>query len=70
MTRKHFIALADAFKLSKPDKDMPQAFLQWAFDRSEIADVCEASNPRFNRQHWFDYIDGKVPAIGRRPKNQ
>ena len=29
-----------------------------------VADVCAASNPRFDRQHWFDYIAGRCGSNG------
>lgn len=77
MTQKHFIALADALRQTRPrfhEENMkrgPNAATmvddQWRRDVAYIADVCEASNPRFNRQHWLDYIDGRVSAKGRRP---
>lgn len=61
MSKKHFIALADALKRTRPN---PSAGLrnilveQWHADINAIAAVCAAANPQFNRDRWFDYIDG------------
>lgn len=59
MTKKHFIALADLIKSDIHD------FTPNAIER--LADYCEAENPRFNRERWLDYINGKCgPSGGKR----
>lgn len=66
MSKKHFIALADALRESRPshthDVDElghgPQTpqYTQWLRDCERIAAVCAASNPAFKRQIWLDYV--------------
>lgn len=51
MTKKHFIALADAIKKRRekpPGIDWGE--VQW------LADFCESQNPQFNRVRWLEYI--------------
>jgi hypothetical protein len=57
MSRKHFIALADALKLEKPQPGWdPNKMVQWELDVKAIAGVCAESNPRFDYQRWMEYI--------------
>jgi hypothetical protein len=66
MSKKHFIALADALrreKLRLTHDDMENDYLrgrdnQWERDVKQIADVCAASNPAFNRERWMNYVNG------------
>lgn len=68
MTKKHFIKIADKLRESKPsDKDTAK-LTQWLEDREIIADYFAAVNPRFNRERWLDYIDGKCGPNGGRVK--
>ena len=65
MTKRHFIALADALRASQPEGYCEaQVIEQWEQDRDAIAQVCASANPRFNRQRWLDYIDGKCGPGG------
>jgi hypothetical protein len=51
MTKKHFIALADAIKTATV-----------TFSRAHLevlADFCSAQNWRFQRHRWFGYIRGE-----------
>lgn len=73
MTKRDFIALADALLLAKPGGNLDPAAIyqakraQWDATVMRIADVCEASNAGFNRSLWFDYLDGKRgPSGGKR----
>jgi hypothetical protein len=51
MTKKHFIALADAIKT---------ATVQFTREHLEVlAGFCSAQNWRFNRDRWLGYIRGK-----------
>ena len=56
MTKKHFIALADAIRDSNAAKNDAQYFYDGQI--SALADFCASQNPRFNRQRWLDYIAG------------
>ena len=65
MTKKHFIALANVFKKTQPQSSpLAPEYTQWWTDVNLIADVLEETNPRFNRQLWFDYINGKCGPSG------
>ena len=65
MTKKHFIALADALKESRPimplDSDKGR---QWCKDVHTIGDCLDRANPQFNRERWLDYIEGKCGPSG------
>lgn len=60
MTKKHFIALADAIK----DKNVPIPILE------ALADFCQQQNPRFNRNRWYGYIRGSNGPNGGAIKNK
>ena len=65
MTKKHFIALADAI-VSGTKTGVP-------FDERHImqlADFCEAQNPNFNRSRWVDYVHGKCGKNGGKVKQE
>lgn len=65
MTKKHFIALANAIKAHN---EMVGVDSDYAFFKSNhletIADFCKEENPNFNRDRWLDYIDGKCGPCG------
>jgi hypothetical protein len=54
MSKKHFIALADAIKNSRRTGEdyFSNAELQI------LADAFQGINPRFNRERWLGYIAG------------
>lgn len=81
MTKKDFIALTDALHHSMPVKGChggrgwrhseacyELCFDSWQRDVNEIARTLEHDNPKFNREHWLDYIAGKCgPNGGAKP---
>ena len=76
MSKKHFIELADCLIRTRPNKssfDMDSASdastyldckAQWDRDVDAVADVCIASNPRFDYQRWLAYISGECGPNG------
>ncbi len=65
MTKKHFIALADALRTERPQPNWCQnKHTQWTLDVKAIADVLARSSPRFNRQRWLDYVNGLCGPCG------
>lgn len=51
MTKKHFIALADALK---------QAPMNFTSEQLEVlADFCQEQNGEFKRERWLGYIRGE-----------
>jgi hypothetical protein len=54
MTKKHFIALADAVR--------GQGFTKEQL--AVLARFCLTQNPNFNRQRWLDYIEDKCGPSG------
>lgn len=61
MTKKHFIELADMIKAN------PSAFSPAAI--GALANFCAEQNPRFNRELWFDYVEGKCGPSGGKIKD-
>ena len=68
MTKKHFIALADALRAEKPGTNWDaNKHVQWGLDVKAIANVCAAHNPNFNLGRWLGYIAGtNGPSGGKR----
>lgn len=55
MTRKDYIAIAEALAKTRPNPvTTPVQWYQWEADRAAIADVLAADNSRFNRQRFYD----------------
>jgi len=59
MTKKNFIALADFIKEYA-------AYGNLTVD--QLADFCQAQNPRFNRERWLGYIAGTNGKNGGKSK--
>lgn len=53
MTKKHFIALANALKSVRPDKSDYKAWDQWQNTVGAVASVCEQQNAAFNRSTFY-----------------
>ncbi|MCP4899768.1 MAG: hypothetical protein GY906_22610 [bacterium] len=80
MTKKHFIALADALKVVRPEMDEEKAIAegstelfrpfregrrdQWRLTLHELADFCASQNSRFDRERWLAYINGECGPNG------
>ena len=59
MTKKHFIALADAIRsLIRHDDGETVNFLAVV---EAMSDFCEEQNPRFDRRRWIVYAMGGKP---------
>ena len=67
MTRKDYIAIADALAQTRPDstmldpivvKESVEIWDQWLRDRRRVADVLASDNPRFDRQRFYDACEG------------
>lgn len=56
LTKKHFIALADAVRTCVPTLELAQLDV--------LADFCQAQNPAFNRFRWLGYIAGECGPNG------
>ena len=52
MSKKHFIALADAIKNGTALITLTQVQIE------ALADFCRAQNSNFNRDRWLGYIAG------------
>jgi hypothetical protein len=58
MSKKDFIALADALRTEKPGENWdPNKRVQWELDVKAVANVCARANPRFNRKRWLDCVE-------------
>lgn len=68
MTKKHFIALADALKTANlPFQQVgvvPGLEPFGPYQLEILADFCEQQNPRFNRERWISYINGECGPSG------
>jgi len=52
MSKKHFIALADAIKNGTALITLTQVQIE------ALADFCQSQNSNFNRERWLGYIAG------------
>lgn len=65
MSKKHFIALADALRAQRPaDHWDPNKRVQWELDVKAVADVCQQANGNFNRERWMAYIKDECGPNG------
>lgn len=60
MTKKHFIALADAIIAHNKTGNQPFTSMQ----QNRIADFLRETNPRFNEDLWLSYIAGECGSNG------
>jgi hypothetical protein len=69
MTKKDFIALADAIRAHNCVAEAEHVFTHKQIDR--LAAFCHSCNPRFDRVRWLGYIRGECGPNGgaiRKPK--
>lgn len=69
MTKKHFIALADAIRTYNehafPTGTNTVSPLQFTYTQLIwLADFCQSQNPNFNRERWLAYINGECGPNG------
>ena len=69
MTKKHFIALADAIRVYNknafPAGKNTVSPLQFGWTQLFVlADFCQQANPNFKRGRWLDYVNGKCGPNG------
>lgn len=64
MSQKHFIALADALRVSKPiprvfevRESFMVAFEQWIKTRDQLAYTLGVMNPNFDHERWVAYTN-------------
>jgi hypothetical protein len=65
MSKKDFIALADAIKEHNICSANNDSYLR--FDQSQLETIalfCKRQNQNFMQQRWFDYIDGECGPNG------
>ncbi len=62
MTKKNFIALADTIRAYNENAEWDDTkFTRHLQD--VLAGFCASQNKAFNRQHWLDYIAGRLPPF-------
>lgn len=67
MTKKHFIALADAIRFANRGRTEP---LFTSDHLTVLADFCRSQNGQFMHQRWLDYIAGNCgPGGGTPPRS-
>ena len=69
MSKKHFIALADAIREHNQRMDKRNFVNKFGNVYLDVlADFCQSQNPRFNRERWLAYIAGECGPNGGRVK--
>jgi hypothetical protein len=59
MSKKHFIALADAIRWANHRATLLDISKPYGTDAiADLADFCQAQNSNFNRDRWLGYIAG------------
>lgn len=68
MSKKDFIALADAIRAHNPRVCSRNDQFQSAHIDA-LADFCQSQNPAFLRDRWLSYISGENGKNGGKAKN-
>lgn len=72
MSKKNFIALADAIRAANQSSIRPNgSFTPLHFSGMNIAalaDFCQSQNPHFMRDRWLAYIAGECGSNGGRKR--
>ena len=59
MSKKHFIALADAIREHNELQEGTTPNLRFGpIQINTLANFCQSQNPNFNRERWLGYIAG------------
>jgi len=66
MSKKHFIALADAIREHNQHTIGQFSVMQI----NALADFCQSQNPHFMRERWLSYIAGECGKNGGAVKKQ
>lgn len=64
MSKKDFIALADAIREANRRYSDPSGYPFNPQTIESLAEFCEEQNPNFKRDRWLDYIAGKCGPNG------
>ena len=65
MTKKTFIALADAIRRANHRATLLDISKPYGTDAiSDLADFCQSQNSNFNRERWMDYVAGNCGPNG------
>ena len=65
MSKKHFIALADAIRRHNELQDGTANAIKFGpFHLNTLANFCHSQNCEFKRERWLDYIAGKCGKNG------
>lgn len=67
MTKKHFIALADAIR--EHNRVHPESLRFTAYHLETLSVFCREQNYSFKYGRWTDYIEGKCGPSGGRIKH-
>lgn len=63
MSKKHFIALADALRETKPEGGTEKA-VQWQKDVDAIIGFCKSQNSQFDATIFRGYLNGECGPSG------
>jgi hypothetical protein len=65
MTRKHYIAFADALHYVKPTHTQPVMNAQWVCTVNAVMSVLASDNPRFDKGRFMEWAENGNPSKAR-----